>query len=62
MLGIADKSKILYLLKSIFQGEQKQSIEKLREMINEGIQPVNFLNNLLEVIYFIQQKKKPWKF
>ena len=57
MLGIADKSKILYLLKSIFQGEQKQSIEKLREMINEGIQPVNFLNNLLEVIYFIQQKK-----
>ncbi len=57
MLGIADKSKILYLLKSIFQGEQKQSIEKLREMINEGIQPANFLNNLLEVIYFIQQKK-----
>ena len=57
MLGIADKSKILYLLKSIFQGEQKKSIEQLREMINEGIQPINFLNNLLEVIYFIQQKK-----
>ena len=57
MLGIADKSKILYLLRSIFQGEQKKSIEQLREMINEGIQPINFLNNLLEVIYFIQQKK-----
>ena len=26
-------------------------------MINEGIQPANFLNNLLELIYFIQQKK-----
>ena len=57
MLGIADKSKILDLLRSIFKGEQKKSIEQLREMINEGIQPINFLNNLLEVIYFIQQKK-----
>ena len=26
-------------------------------MINEGIEPVNFLNDLLEIIYFIQQKK-----
>ena len=26
-------------------------------MINEGIEPTNFLNDLLEIIYFIQQKK-----
>jgi DNA polymerase-3 subunit gamma/tau len=26
-------------------------------MINEGIDPTNFLNDLLEIIYFIQQKK-----
>ena len=26
-------------------------------MINEGIEPNNFLNDLLEIIYFIQQKK-----
>jgi DNA polymerase-3 subunit gamma/tau len=57
MLGIADRSKTLNLLKLIFQGEQKKSIEYLREMINEGIQPVNFLNDLLEIIYFIQQNK-----
>jgi len=57
MLGIADRSKILNLLKFIFQGEQKKSIEQLREMINEGIDPNNFLNDLLEIIYFIQQKK-----
>ena len=30
---------------------------QLREMINEGIEPTNFLNDLLEIIYFIQQKK-----
>ena len=57
MLGIADRSKILNLLNFIFQGEQKKSIELLREMINQGIEPTNFLNDLLEIIYFIQQKK-----
>ena len=57
MLGIADRSKILELLKFIFLGDQKKSIEQLREMINEGIEPENFLNDLLEIIYFILQKK-----
>ena len=57
MLGLADKSKILNLLNLIFQGDQKKSLEGLREMINEGIEPANFLNDLLETIHFIQQKK-----
>ena len=57
MLGIADRSKTLNLLKLILQGEKNQSIEQLKEMVNEGIQPTNFLNDLLELIYFIQQKK-----
>ena len=57
MLGIADRSKILELLNLIFHGDQKKSIAQLREMINEGIEPVNFLNDLLQIIYFILQKK-----
>jgi len=57
MLGIADKTKTLNLLSFIFQGNQKKSIDQIREMINEGIQPANFLNDLLEIIYFIQQNK-----
>ena len=57
MLGLADKSKLLHLLNFIFQGEQKKSLASLREMVNEGIEPSNFLNDLLEIIYFIQQKK-----
>ena len=57
MLGIADRSKILDLLNWIFRGDQKKSILQLREMINEGIEPKNFLNDLLEIIYYIQQKK-----
>ena len=57
MLGIADKSKILSLLKFIFQGDVEKSREQLKEMVDEGIDPINFLNDLLEIIYFIQQKK-----
>ncbi len=57
MLGLADRSKILNLLEFIFQAKHKESIALLREMINEGVQPANFLNDLLEIIYFIQQKK-----
>ena len=57
MLGIADRTKTLNLLRLIFQGDQKKSIDQIREMISEGIQPANFLNDLLEIIYFIQQIK-----
>tara|TARA_Y100000590_G_scaffold383895_1_gene454897 strand:- start:1802 stop:3469 length:1668 start_codon:yes stop_codon:yes gene_type:complete len=57
MLGLADRSKILNLLNFVFQGDQTKSIKHLREMISEGIEPINFLNDLLEIIYFIQQKK-----
>ncbi len=57
MLGIADRSKILELLGFVFNGDQKKSLLLLRELVNEGIEPSNFLNDLLEIIYFMLQKK-----
>ncbi len=57
MLGLADRSKVLSLLNFIIQGDKKKSIECLREMIDDGIEPVNFLNDFLEAIYFVQQTK-----
>jgi len=57
MLGIADRSKILNLIKLIFQGEQKESLSFLKNMVSQGVEPNQFLNDLLEMIYFIQQKK-----
>jgi len=57
MLGIADRSRILELLNLIFKGDQKNSIEQLRALINEGIEPISFLNDVLEILYFILQKK-----
>jgi len=57
MLGIADRSKILELINLVFQGDRKKSVELLREMINGGIEPKIFLNDLLEIVYLIQQRK-----
>ncbi len=57
MLGIADRSKILQLLNFLFKGEQKKSLDELRTMVNEGMEPNHFLNDILEILYFILQKK-----
>ena len=57
MLGIADRSKILELINFIVEGDQKKSIQILREMVDEGLDPQNFLNDILEIINFILQKK-----
>ena len=58
MLGIADRSKVLDLTKFIFEGDQKKSINQLRGLINEGIDTTSFLNDFMEIIYFILQKKR----
>jgi DNA polymerase III subunit gamma/tau len=57
MLGIADRSKLLELINYIFSGDQKKSIEKFKELIAEGLEPENFINDFLEIIYLVQQKK-----
>jgi len=57
MLGIADRSRILELLKFIFDGDDKNSIQVLKNIINEGVEPENFLNDLMEILYFIIQTK-----
>jgi len=57
MLGIASRSKVLEVLNFIFLGDQKKSIQHLRKLIDEGLDPVNFLNDILETIHLILQKK-----
>ncbi len=37
MLGIADKTKVLKLLEFIFEGDQKKSIDLLREIFDPEI-------------------------
>ena len=50
MLGVGDRSKILELLKLIFDGDQKQSIKSLKQMIDEGLDAAKLKNDILELL------------
>ena len=51
MLGLADREKILSLFKEVLSGQEKEALKILREMINNGIDAKNFLNDILEIIF-----------
>ena len=48
-----DVDQILNLLNFIFEGDQKKSLENLKEMIKEGLEPSQFLNDLPHVLIFL---------
>ncbi len=56
MLGLADRGKILTLFKKILMGEQQQAVLQLRELINDGLDAKNFLNDTLEIIYLFSRR------
>jgi DNA polymerase III subunit gamma/tau len=56
MLGLADKSKIILLFKEILSGNEKNALKILRELINDGLDAKNFLNDILEVLYLFSRR------
>tara|TARA_Y100001970_G_scaffold286233_1_gene407905 strand:+ start:5932 stop:7614 length:1683 start_codon:yes stop_codon:yes gene_type:complete len=56
MLGLADKTKILNLFKYIFEGDEKNSINLLRDLIDQGLDPKSFLNDVLELLYLFNRR------
>ena len=56
MLGLADKSKIFFLFKEVLSGNEKNALNLLRELINDGLDAKIFLNDILEVLYFFSRK------
>ena len=56
MLGLADRSKIIILFKQILSGDEKESLKVLQELINDGLDAKNFLNDILEVLYFFSRR------
>ena len=56
MLGLADRSKILSLFKEVLSGNEKEALKCLRELINNGIDAKNFLNDILEVLYLFSRR------
>ena len=56
MLGLADKSKVILLFKEILSGNEKESLNFLKELINEGVDAKNFLNDILEILYLFSRR------
>jgi DNA polymerase-3 subunit gamma/tau len=56
MLGLADRSKLILLFKEILLGNQTQAIKHLKELIDNGIDAKNFLNDILEILYLFNRR------
>ena len=56
MLGLADKSKIISLFKEVLSGNEKDALSLLSELINDGLDAKNFLNDILEVLYLFSRR------
>tara|TARA_B100000700_G_scaffold47257_1_gene49787 strand:- start:4396 stop:6069 length:1674 start_codon:yes stop_codon:yes gene_type:complete len=56
MLGLADKSKLIHLINYVFEGDEKKAMELLKELIDNGLEPKNFLNDILELIYLFGRR------
>ena len=56
MLGLADKSKIISLIKDVLSGNENGALSTLKELIENGIDAKNFLNDILEVLYLFSRK------
>ena len=56
MLGLADRSKIISLFKEILSGNEKEALKYLKELIDDGLDAKNFLNDILEVLYLFSRR------
>ena len=56
MLGLADKTKIISLFKEVLSGNEKESLSSLKELLNDGLDAKNFLNDILEVLYLFSRR------
>ena len=56
MLGLADKSKIISLFKEVLNGNENDALKLLHELINNGLDAKNFLNDILEVLYLFSRR------
>ena len=54
IFGNFDKSQLIDILKLIFQGEEKKVIETYREIYDQGLEPKIFINDFLELVYYLK--------
>ena len=52
--GYFDKSSLIELMKNLFSGDEKKVFDLYRKIYNSGIDPKIFLNDFLEVLYYLK--------
>ena len=57
IFGYFDRSQLIELIKLVFEGDEALTLEKFRKISDQGVDPKIFLNDFLEIIYFIKNIK-----
>tara|TARA_B100000989_G_C19510316_1_gene458660 strand:- start:316 stop:1986 length:1671 start_codon:yes stop_codon:yes gene_type:complete len=57
IFGYFDKSYILDLIHNLLNGDEQKVSELYRNIYNQGIEPKLFLNNFIEIIYYLKNIK-----
>ncbi len=57
IFGYVDKSSYIELLEFVLKGEEENVINHYRYIYNSGVDPNNFLNEFLELIYYLKNIK-----
>jgi len=57
MLGLADQSKIIDLMKLIVEGNQKESLQSIEDIFDIGADPKLLMHSLLEICYLMNRTK-----
>ena len=54
IFGYFDKSNLIELFRSIFEGDEKKSLSAYRSIYDQGVEPKVFLNDFLELLYYFK--------
>ncbi len=54
IFGYFDKSYLINLINFIFKGNEKEVINVYRSIYNQGVEPKIFLNDFLEILYYVK--------
>ena len=57
IFGYFDKSYLLELIKLIFEGKEEETLQKFKLISDLGVDPKIFLNDFLEILYFMKNIK-----
>ena len=54
IFGYFDKSNLINLFQSIFEGDQEKSLNIYKRIYDQGVEPKVFLNDFLELLYYFK--------